>query len=77
MNEHILKGKWNQIKGDVQKKWGKLTDNDLDRVKGELTHLQGVIEEKYGHTKDEVKQHIDEFLAQFKDDDEEQQEDLA
>lgn len=70
MNEEILKGKWNQIKGDLQKEWGKLTDNDIERVKGEMTHLEGVIQEKYGHTKEEVKEKLDAFMAKFKSDDE-------
>ncbi|MCR4308879.1 MAG: hypothetical protein NUW14_02480 [Deltaproteobacteria bacterium] len=25
MNEDVLKGKWNEIKGGVKEKWGKLT----------------------------------------------------
>ena len=65
MNEHILKGKWNQIKGEVQKEWGKLTHNDLDQIEGELTRLQGVIQEKYGHTSEEVKAKIDEFMEKY------------
>ena len=39
MNEDILKGKWKQLKGDVQKEWGNLTDNDIDKVEGEVTKL--------------------------------------
>mgnify|MGYP001097164211 CR=1 FL=1 len=70
MNEEILKGRWNQIKGEIQKEWGELTDNDIERAKGELTYLQGVIQEKYGHSKEEAKAKLDEFLAKFKDKDE-------
>ena len=32
MNNEILKGRWNQVKGDIRNKWGKITDDDLDRV---------------------------------------------
>ena len=65
MNENILKGKWNQIKGEVQKEWGKLTDNDLDHIEGELKRLQGVVQEKYGYTSAEVKTKVDKFLKKY------------
>ena len=65
MNEEILEGKWKQIKGAVQKEWGELTDNDMDKAKGELTRLEGVIEEKYGHAKDEIRRKLNEIKAQF------------
>ena len=65
MNEEILEGKWKQIKGAVQKEWGELTDNDMDIAKGELTRLEGVIEEKYGHAKDDIRRKLNEIKAQF------------
>ena len=65
MNEEILEGKWKQIKGAVQKEWGELADNDVDKAKGELTRLEGVIEEKYGHAKDDIRRKLNEIKAQF------------
>jgi len=67
MNQHILKGKWNQVKGDVQKQWGKLTHNDLEQIQGELTRLEGVIQEKYGETSDEIKSKLKEIVAKFEE----------
>jgi len=66
MNEDILKGKWKQMKGEVQKEWGKLTHNDLDKVEGEVTRLEGLVQEKYGHTKEEAKDKVAEFLKKHK-----------
>lgn len=71
MNEDILKGKWKQFQGEVQKEWGKLTDNDVDQVKGEIKMLVGKIQEKYGTNIDEAKKQIDDFLEKVKDFDEE------
>jgi len=34
MNWEDLKGKWMQLKGSMPEKWGKLTQDDLDRVMG-------------------------------------------
>ncbi len=54
MNEDILKGKWNQLQGEIQKNWGKLTNDDLDIIKGDATKLAGILQEKYGMAKDEA-----------------------
>jgi uncharacterized protein YjbJ (UPF0337 family) len=52
MDNNVFKGKWKQMKGEVQKQWGKLTDDDLDVIDGEREKLVGKIQERYGHTKD-------------------------
>ncbi len=61
MNEDIFKGKWNEIKGSVQKKWGKLTDNDLTQINGDRTKLAGTIQKTYGIESDEVEKQLKEW----------------
>ena len=46
MNEDILKGKWQEIKGRVKEKWGKLTDNDLGEIEGKGEKLLGSLQKK-------------------------------
>lgn len=58
MNKDILEGKWNQFKGEAQKKWGKLTNDDLDQIEGNRTKLAGKIQEVYGKTADEVEKEL-------------------
>lgn len=58
MNEDILKGKWNEIKGSAQKKWGKLTDDDLAKINGDRTKLLGTIQKAYGIERDEVEKQM-------------------
>ena len=62
MNTEVLKGKWNQLKGNVRKQWGKLTDDDVDQVKGDAEILQGRIQERYGRTKEEAQREVDRWL---------------
>jgi uncharacterized protein YjbJ (UPF0337 family) len=62
MNEDVLKGKWHQLKGEVKSRWGKLTDDDLDRTEGDAEKLIGRVQERYGYQRDEAKREIDEFL---------------
>jgi uncharacterized protein YjbJ (UPF0337 family) len=63
MNEDILKGKWKQLKGDAQKKWGKLTDDDLDVINGKREQLEGKIQERYGSTREEAEKQADDWLG--------------
>ena len=65
--QNILEGKWKQLKGKVQQKWGDLTNDDLDRIEGKRDELVGIIQEKYGYVQAEAEREVDEFLAQYKD----------
>ncbi len=33
MNKDQVSGKWTEIKGDIQKAWGNLTDDELEKNK--------------------------------------------
>lgn len=61
MNSDIIKGNWKQLKGNVQKKWGELTDDEVDQVEGDATKLSGLIQERYGKSKDEADKAVDEW----------------
>jgi uncharacterized protein YjbJ (UPF0337 family) len=61
MNKDIIEGKWSQIKGDIQKQWGKLTNEDLNVIKGDTKKLAGKLQEKYGWSKDKAMKKIKEF----------------
>jgi uncharacterized protein YjbJ (UPF0337 family) len=58
MNWDQAKGQWTQIKGSIRKKWGKLTDDDLDVINGERERLVGKIQERYGIAKEEAERQI-------------------
>ncbi len=61
MNKDIIEGKWDQVKGDVQKKWGKLTDDDMDVIAGDAEKLSGKLQEKYGWSKEEAEKKMEEY----------------
>jgi uncharacterized protein YjbJ (UPF0337 family) len=58
MNWDQVKGQWKQMKGSARKQWGKLTDDDLDVIAGERERLSGVIQQRYGITKEEAEKQI-------------------
>ena len=59
MNEHTLKGEWNQMKGSVKQKWGELTNDDLDQIEGSRDKLDGRVQERYGHSKEDAERDVD------------------
>jgi len=65
MNTEQLKGKWHQVKGKAKQRWGKLTDDDLDRVAGRAEELAGVIQERHGLAKEEAERQVDEFCRKL------------
>ena len=54
MNNDQLKGKWMQFKGELKKKWGKFTDDDLKMIEGDYDKFAGKVQEHYGDKKEEV-----------------------
>jgi len=67
MNKDVLEGKWKQIRGEARAWWGKLTDDDLDRAAGKFDVLAGIIQEKYGYTREAAADEIDKRVTEFED----------
>lgn len=67
MNKDILNGNWKELKGKIQKVWGRLTDDDLKKVEGNMNELSGRLQKVYGYTKEEATAEIDSFKQQFSD----------
>lgn len=61
MNQDKIKGQWKQLRGKLQARWGKLTDDDLDVAEGNTDYLTGKIQERYGIAKDEAKEQLRAF----------------
>ena len=64
-NSEELKGKWLEVKGDITKKWGELTDDDLERTKGNFNSLVGVVVQKMGLKTEEVSQQLKDIAARY------------
>lgn len=62
MNEDILKGKWNQLKGQIKQQWGELTDDDLDRISGNKDEIVGLIQERYGWERSRAESEYNDFM---------------
>ena len=65
MNKDIFEGKWKQIQGEAKSWWGKLTDDDLKRTNGKFDVLAGILQEKYGYTRQRAAEEIDKRVTQY------------
>jgi uncharacterized protein YjbJ (UPF0337 family) len=64
-NQDVLAGKWKQARGKVKQWWGKLTDNDLDRISGRVDQLVGIVQERYDYTREQAEKEVAKFMDQF------------
>jgi uncharacterized protein YjbJ (UPF0337 family) len=65
MNQDVLAGKWKQMRGQVKEWWGKLTDDDLDRIDGAMDKLIGSLQERYGWQRDQAEREIKQRFSQY------------
>jgi len=61
MNNDIIAGKWQQVKGKAQAKWGDLTDDVFDIAEGDSRYLAGKLQERYGWDRDRAEREVSEF----------------
>jgi uncharacterized protein YjbJ (UPF0337 family) len=55
MDNLIVKGTWNTIKGKLKQAYGNLTDDDLRYEDGKDDELLGRLQQKTGKTKDDLR----------------------
>ena len=61
MNKEQVDGKWSQLMGKVQAKWGKLTNDDVAVIAGRREQLHGKLKELYGISKEEAEKDLAEM----------------
>jgi uncharacterized protein YjbJ (UPF0337 family) len=80
MDNNMIQGKWTQFKGELQNAWGKLSGDELERTKGNLTAIAGLIRQHYGEAKEDLSAKLQEMFnrsgAEAADKTEEVKEDL-
>ena len=63
MNQQTLEGNWNEIKGKLHERWGQLTSDDLQKARGNVDQLVGMIQRKTGEARERVEQYLAELTA--------------
>ena len=65
MNKDVFEGKWKQIRGEAKIWWGKLTDDDLDKAAGEFDKFVGVLQERYGYSREQAEEEIEKRVNEY------------
>lgn len=64
----FLSTKWQQMRGTLRSWWGRLSDEDWERIGGQKDRLISLLQEKYGYAKDmalrEVERRLQEYNSQ-------------
>ena len=66
MNKNIFEGQWKQMRGQIKVTWGKLTDDDLDQVEGKYDKFLGLLQEKYGLSRERAEEEVNRQVAEHK-----------
>lgn len=68
MNKDTIQGKWTEIKGDLQKTWGKITNDEWEQTKGDMKAVSGLVQQRYGQGKEDFSDKVagvyDKYLSQ-------------
>ena len=65
MNKDVFEGKWKQLRGEAKVWWGKLTDDDLDKAAGEYDKFVGVLQERYGYSREQAEEEIEKRVNEY------------
>lgn len=63
VNEQVLQGNWNEIKGQLRTKWGQLTNDEVQSFDGNVERLVGLIQRKTGEARESVEKYLEEVTA--------------
>jgi uncharacterized protein YjbJ (UPF0337 family) len=66
INADVIKGKWKEISGKITQYWGDLTNDEIIKMKGSEEELAGLLQKKYGYSKEQAKKEIKTFLERNK-----------
>lgn len=67
MNQDVIQGKWNEIKGEIRRAWGNVTGDELEQTKGNLDSISGIIQQRYGQRKEDVSEKLNNIVERFKE----------
>ena len=59
--DEMFKGKWNELKGKIKEKWGKLTDNDLKEIQGRREVFLAKLQSRYGWEEHKAHEELKKF----------------
>jgi uncharacterized protein YjbJ (UPF0337 family) len=56
-----IAGNWKQFSGEIRRKWGLLTDDDIEQIQGNREILMGKLQERYGYAQEDAQRKIEDW----------------
>lgn len=67
MDQDIFASQWKQMRGNLRSWWGKLTDDDFERIAGQKDKLVGLLQEKYGYAREQAQHEVERRVKEYSD----------
>jgi uncharacterized protein YjbJ (UPF0337 family) len=67
MIRDVSEGKWKRMRGQIQESFGKLSDDDLERVAGKFDRFVSLLQEKYGYTRERAGEEFNRQVTEYGD----------
>jgi uncharacterized protein YjbJ (UPF0337 family) len=67
MNKDIFEGKWKEMRGQIKAWWGDLTDDELEQAAGNAEKIVGLLQQKYGYTRERAEEEFNRRIKEVKD----------
>ncbi len=61
MDTDSISEQWKEIVSKAKEFWAHLTDDDIEKARDGRDQLEGVVRERFGKTKEEAQQEVQEF----------------
>jgi len=68
LTQQQFNNKWEEIKGALRNLWGRLEEDELENVKGNIYEVTGLVETKYGESKEEIRNKLNQLMDSFDND---------
>jgi hypothetical protein len=65
MQQSKILSRWDEIKHSIRVFWGGVSEEELDRCRGDLSAVAELIEQRYGESKNNIKNKLDQLLASY------------
>jgi uncharacterized protein YjbJ (UPF0337 family) len=65
MTTDTFEGQWRQMRGELRSWWGRISDSDFEKVAGKKDRLIGMLQEKYGYTREAAQQEMERRFKEY------------
>jgi len=67
MSNDLSLTRWQQVGAQTRKWWGRLTDDDLERIGGSAERLADALQETYGYTRQHAESQSNRWMHDHQD----------